>query len=224
MVLNYEEEEQKGIAAFYNGDRTVHVSFSKDHGKIAGIASINTNPLINPFCHAMMRNEHSICHDCYAVRALKEYRMNAVKQYTKNSMILSNTDVGVEGEPIVASKYCRINAFGELHNATHWLNIVKIVKANSHCKFSIFTKRMDLIQKCGVDIPYNLLVVYSNPKYNEPMMNVIPRDVDVVYNVVEGEDRINCDGKCIECLNCYDKLRMHNTIVYGNRKYRKKVY
>ena len=63
----------------------------------------------------------------------------------------------------------------------------------------------------GMDLPSNLILVYSNPTINKVMYKP-PRHFHKVFNNVEYEhktDEQNCTGqKCIDCMLCYN----HNDV------------
>lgn len=54
-------------------------------------------------------------------------------------------------------------------------------------------------------LPNNMIMVYSNPIIDK-IVKVPPKHFHKVFNVVRDADvKVNCAGKCINCLKCYKK-------------------
>ena len=154
----------------------------------------------------------------------------------RNSDALSQSILDDADIPFYIHAFMRINAHGELINDTHFRNIVLIARKNPHCTFALWTKRKDIVNRVayhednhkafanGMDLPNNLILVYSNPTINKVMYEP-PRHFHKVFNNVEYEhktDEQNCTGqKCKDCLLCY-KLDTTNTIVEKVKSYGKK--
>jgi len=186
------------------------------NGKMKGFVSINTSPMVNPFCQKMMKNQSVICSKCYNIRYMK-CRPNLKRPYEKNGRILSETILSEKDIPIFNERYVRLHSFGELLNANHLLNFVLIAKRNSNTIFVLWTKRKDIVHKNLKKIPKNLRLVYSSSRVNET--SSIPEGFHKVFTVFdkqfvkENNVPINCKKKCMECLICYDpksKVRIIN--------------
>ena len=188
-------------------------------GKLNNIQAINTNPLTNEFCKKMHASSNSniICTQCYSCSMLKAYRRNCVPAFENNSNIL-NAEMTPEMIPKFSKKndIVRIHAHGELLSMKHLLNLVDIIKATPDKTFSLYTKRIDLVDLVFdvLDKPDNLILVYSNPTIDKPLIE-IPKHFDKIFNVMKNTnlDKINCGGKnCDNCRNCYDKTK--DNIIY----------
>lgn len=180
------------------------IHITQGTGKMLGIVSINSSTLSNPFCQKMHENQALICARCYANQFEKAY--SSLRGYLEsNSHILSSAPLSDEDIPIIYQDVCRIHSFGELMNQTHFDNIVRIAIKNSHCLFTLWTKRLNLISP---NRPSNLNVIYSNPKLDSPI-STVPSGVDGIFNVVTAEYAIahniksNCPGHCRMCMKCY---------------------
>ena len=188
----------------------IHVS--KGSGKMEGIFSINTSTTNNKFCQQMAKTS-DICKGCYALRNEK-MRPNLVKALERNEELFTQKDFIPEEIPF---KVIRFHSFGELINRTHWNNIVKLVLVNPSTRFSLWTKRVNIIHAFlneGGIIPSNLTLIYSNPSLNSERKTP-PKGFHKVFNVFEskfikdnGID-INCGGKsCKDCMICYSDSKV----------------
>lgn len=165
-------------------------------GKMAGMWSWgNTSPLSNEFCMHIC----SFTNHCYAKR-LVMVRPNVNQAYTRNGTILS--------EPMRESLLSwapsgshRIQAFGELLNDAHWGNCIKLAICNPHAKFTIWTKRIDIIEKSDWQIPENLQVIASGSYLSNDLVKGYPTFI-VSKEPPEGK-YIICQGQCIKCQYCY---------------------
>jgi hypothetical protein len=171
------------------------LSISKGSGKMLGIPSINTNTLSNSFCQHAAKGK-GICSKCYSRKMLTTYRSTCIKNYEQNSHLLSTTLV----QPTRLNfAYFRFHSHGELINSTHFENFKRIALYNPQTTFALWTKRTDLIT---LPVPSNLILIYSNPTIDHIIQPPFP--FDKVFNVVKS-GQANCNGKCIECLQCYKK-------------------
>jgi len=185
------------------------IKISEMSGKLKGIEAINTNPLSNDFCKRMNScgNSNIICTECYSCSMLKAYRKNCVPAFERNSIALSTEELN-DIPKLKKNDIIRIHAHGELINDTHLNNIMKVVNAYPTKTFSLYTKRMDMIEKHFGNIkkPQNLILVYSNPKIDIPLLD-IPKHFDKVFNVCRTTnlDKINCGAaSCNTCRRCYN--------------------
>jgi len=196
---------------------TVHKSRKDEESKMDGIASINTNPKLNPFC-VKMRGKDTICKSCYSKRY--EYFPNMAKILNENTNILLDKSFTMNCVPnLNRYRYVRLHSFGELINSTHYKNILTIVKAYPNTTFTLWTKRKEIVQK--ETKPSNLILIYSSPKLNK--ISALPDKFDKVFTVFDKDKKdidINCQKKCIDCLKCYT---YNNTIFINEvKKYKKR--
>lgn len=180
------------------------IHITQGTGKMLGIVSINSSTLSNPFCQKMKDKPGLICGKCYARTYESIY--SALRGYLEsNSRILSSAPLSDEDIPVIYQDICRVHSFGELQNEMHLENICRIAIKNSHCLFTLWTKRLNLISP---NRPSNLNVIYSNPKLDSPI-SAVPLGVDGVFNVLTAEYAIshniksNCPGHCRMCMKCY---------------------
>ena len=188
-----------------------NIHLSKMTGKLDGLHAISTNTVTNKFCQKMnsSNKDNQICTICYSHNMLKSYRKNMQPALQRNSDALSQSVLDDADIPFYIHAFMRINAHGELINDTHFINIILIARKNPHCNFALWTKRKDIVNRVinlGYDLPNNLILVYSNPTINKVMYDP-PKHFHKVFNNVEYEHKtgeINCSGKCIECMLCYN--------------------
>lgn len=178
----------------------IHIT-KKFGGKLKGIVAINTNTLSNNFCKKMQRNKHNVCANCYAKDFLKTFRASCVAPFERNSKLLSKSLVKA---PFLNHSYVRFNAYGEIINDTHFINLCNIASANPATTFALWTKRKDVVKKLNRYIPDNMILIYSSPKMN--VKASLPKYFHKVFTVFSEEaEGINCTGHCTECLLCYTK-------------------
>jgi len=165
-------------------------------GKMAGMWSWgNTSPLSNEFCMF----ECSFANHCYAKRyCMIRPNMNAA--YTRNGEILSKPmkDNLLSWAPLGSH---RIQAFGELLNMQHWRNCKRLAELNPASKFTIWTKRIDLIESDGLNWPTNLQVIASGKYLSNDRIRGYP-----TFNVSKtppDNEIWKCQKQCIHCQYCY---------------------
>jgi hypothetical protein len=190
-------------------------------GKLAGIRSINTSPVDNPFCIKMSKNPNTICSKCYSIRMIESgYRKNCLPAWRRMGEILSSDLLDVSEIRPCKTDLIRFSSHGELINLTHLENLIQIAKVNSQSVCCLFTKRKDILSQLKQDIPANMLIVYSNPIIDHPLYTAdIPEKADKVFNVFtkkyaeENKIDINCGKKrCKDCLYCYTHRFTPNVI------------
>lgn len=142
------------------------------------------------------------------------------KNLASNTEILTTSIIDTEKLPFINAHSFRLEAFGDLNNATQVINYFNICKKNPFTMFALWTKNpfviMNAIRK-GYKKPENLIVIYSSPFIDtkatlESVQKNFPC-VDKVFTVYSSEDvasannaKINCGTRhCIECLQCYRK-------------------
>jgi hypothetical protein len=216
------------------------VMISKMHGKMEGVGSISTNPTENKFCRVMSQGSHrgkgrctgSVCRRCYSVSGLipgkdkskPAPRETSIAGLSRNSRLLSQQII--ENVPKIKQHFFRFSAEGELINEVHLLNLYKIARANPGVRFTLWTKRPDIVastaSKYGRSYPkpQNLHLIRSAPYLNTPVD--IPRGFEKVFTVYtpeylekHPEIKIICGAKsCVNCKVCYT----NNNIRYVSEK------
>ena len=197
------------------------------NGKMEDMNAISTNTLTNTYCITMhnadkhYKKSNVICKSCYSMKSFKGYLHKNTKLYQRNSDLLSKDIIEFKDIPVINSLYFRFHAHGELINEMHLINLCRICVANPKVTFSLWTKRLDILNKV-FDVrndgkPKNLKIIYSNPIINK-IVKTVPPLCDKVFNNVDKDkyvDEQNCTGrKCIECLTCYTDSPI-NVIVEG---------
>ena len=179
--------------------------WSKMSGKLIGIPALNTDTTSNKYCIKMSKTD-TICGSCYSWNMLKTFRKNSVPSFKRNSKFLSVEVHDPKYLLPVSSIIARFNGHGEIINEAHFINIINICKNQPNTTFTLWTKRKDIINKVCKDykLPKNLIMIYSNPVINTIMKKVPKHFHKVFNNVTNNSDKINCIGKCIECLKCYN--------------------
>jgi hypothetical protein len=129
---------------------------------------------------------------------LKSYRKNMQASLQRNSDLLSDRVLDQSELPTILDAFFRINAHGELINATHLENICRIAEHNPHCNVAVWTKRKDIVSRMFAKRakPSNLILIWSNPKVDAVVYDP-PKHFDRVFNNVSYEhkpDEQNCTG------------------------------
>ena len=185
------------------------VHISEMSGKMKYIDSINTNPLSNAFCEAMSKTD-AVCSKCYSRNMLKSFRANCEKPFEKNSQVLSSSIIPIEDLPIVNILFFRFSSHGELLNETHFLNLINIAKKNKSTTFSLWTKRVNIVNNVLANIkkPKNLILICSDPKIDGDCE--LPENFDKIFRVTNDDNNplVNCVGKCFDCRKCYTKNKI----------------
>ena len=181
----------------------IHVS--KLNGKLEDFQAISVNTLDNDFCRKMhkAKNDKIICTKCYSFNTLetKRFGTNLEKALQRNTDILSKP-LDVADVPFINASYFRFDAHGELLNDTHFKNYILIAKRNRHCNFALWTKRTDIVNRVAkeldVEMPFNLILVWSNPfidnvqwkppKYFHYVFNNVSDDENIIYKDTLSKD------------------------------------
>ena len=198
------------------------IKLSLMSGKLKGIDSINTSPLINSFCLNSAKNNKSICSECYSIKMLKTYRRSSNAAWIKNTKILSNKLLTLNqiANIKLEKDLVRFHSHGELTNFIHLQNFVNIAAFNNDKIFTLWSKRIDLINKfCDLNNkPTNLFFIYSSPLINKDLkFNKTLRNFDKIFRVFTAQKysslKLNCGSKnCINCKLCYS----NNQVKYIN--------
>ena len=182
---------------------------SRMSGKLKGLQGINTSPLTNPFCNSMQKSKgDNICKHCYSRKMVTTFRRNALPSWERNGNLLSTKIVGIDFPyPKLKGPLVRFNAHGELINGKHFINLCRIALKYPEIQFALWTKRKELIQQYPEAIPFNMEVVYSEPKIDD-LSTEIPEGFDKIFIVTSKKEHLSkgfpCHGKkCFECRECY---------------------
>ena len=199
---------------------TDKVKLSKMTGKLTGITGENTNPLTNEYCKKRNNSkcDNEVCKHCYSCYMLHTFRKSCINAFQHNTELLSKP-IKIDALPVIKTELCRVNAHGELINDAHLLNIINQCLKNPNTTFSLFSKRLGIINRVlkSVKKPNNLIIVFSNLKIDKPIMSLEHkafRHVDKIFNVVTSmptailllDNAIHfCKGKrCNTCKVCYE--------------------
>ena len=183
------------------------LELSTGSGKMKGMCSLNTDTTSNSYC-IRMKETDTICKSCYSWRLMK-FRTNMVPRFRENSEIISTQRLTGYDFPRPTTMEIRFNSHGELINELHLENLLVYAESYPRNTFTLFTKRKDLVNKVmeNRSKPSNCIFIYSNSKV-DLIKNSLPKYFDKVFNVVTKkyveQEKVNCFGKCVECLKCYN--------------------
>lgn len=195
-------------------------------GKMTGINSIGTSCANNPHCMKRRENKESVCSKCYADTYMK-MRKALKKRLEDNADVLTKRLLVDREIPVTNAAVFRFESFGDLYNAMHLENYVRICERNPFTHFGLWTKNTWILDEVfnakGIEKPENLSVIVSSPKLNEVVKFNKDKHwyVDHVFTVydkkfIEGNGiEINCGSRdCLGCQRCYHK----NDDFYVNEK------
>ena len=208
-------------------DVGLHIT-TNHNGKMDGMQSLSTSPLVNAQCNRNCTIEGSICKGvngkgCFSRKQTQVFP-TMEKPLAKNYEILTTRVLSIEELPIINALYFRFEAFGDLASETQVINFFRICEHNPKTNFALWTKNPLYIKKAiqnGYTKPKNLNILYSSLFVNKSydMENVKKRypfidKIFTVYDEKEAEDvPINCGArKCLKCRLCYEK----NSVEYIN--------
>ena len=162
--------------------QTLHIS--KGAFKLENINSISTNTLTNEYCIKQKDNKDIICGVCYSWKGLN-FRKSMINVLEKNSNLLSNSIIEWDNLPRIFDLYFRFSSHGELINEIHLENLNNICLKNPKTNFTLWSKRFDIVKKFydNNNKPSNLILIYSNPKFDKPL-NKLPKYFDKTFNNV----------------------------------------
>lgn len=193
----------------------------KHGGKMAGIHSLSTNSMLNPFCIAHQKIDGCICQHCYAVNLIKS-RPSMFIPLTINQLLLSNFIINPSILPVIDCDMFRFEAFGDLGNVFQVINFMNIARKEENQKImmALWTKNPVIIKRAFESMggtweenkPKNLQMVFSGFRINhdidiESLKKVFPF-IDRVFVVYSNESKaiINCGKRdCHGCKQCYLK-------------------
>ncbi len=178
-------------------------------GKLKGIPALNTSPLVNKFCLAMVKAKRAACAFCYSVAMLQSHRRNCGPKFAWNGEFLAErVHPGRYLPRPPAALYIRFHAHGELINTNHARNFLKICDLAPLTTFTLWTKRPALVNAAIKDHggkPSNLILIFSNDQeFNKAA--ALPPGFDKTFNNQTELNKgaaSNCFGACLDCLKCY---------------------
>lgn len=194
----------------------IHISTSMS-GKMEGIEALSTSCLCNHLCMARKNLKGSICESCFACATVSRYKALG-KCLESNYRVLTSRLLSESEAACVRfnSTLGRIEAFGDVANAVHPRNYLRIIKSNPQTNFGVWSKNPgywdEAIQAEGK--PSNVTMVLSSLFKNMPCKDYKAYSwVDYVFTVYtpdwlesngKDEDFINCGARdCTTCQRCY---------------------
>ena len=136
---------------------------------MSGMPAVTSSMLCNENCQALMNIKGSVCEKCYTKKYLSA-RPNSEKCYRENTELLSSSIIPTKQLPFINAALCRLESFGDITNATHLHNYINLIRKNSHCTFSLFTKNYTMVFNYFKEHkqPRNLSIVFSSLMLNTP--------------------------------------------------------
>ena len=184
-------------------------------GKMAGMPAITSSMLCNEYCERLREIPGTVCEKCYTLKYLQS-RPSVDKCYRENTELLTKSVIPIHQLPFINAAMCRLESFGDIINATHLQNYINLIKKNSHCIFSLFTKNYTVVFDYFKTHkqPKNLSIVISSLLLNQPFdINCLTETkltnvkIFTVYTKAYAKDKgvvINCGkNRCIDCRRCY---------------------
>ena len=186
-------------------------------GKMAGMPAITSSMLCNEYCEKLRAIPDTVCEKCYTLKYLQS-RPSVDKCYRENTELLTKSVIPLHQLPFINATMCRLESFGDITSATHLQNYINLVKKNSHCVFSLFTKNYQVLFDYFKvhKQPKNLSIVISSLLLNQPFdisflakTNLTNIKIFTVYTKAYAKGNsivINCGkNRCIDCRRCYTK-------------------
>lgn len=199
-------------------EKETGIRFTADHsGKMSGMISLSTSPLVNPVCQKRAQDPGSVCSHCYSV-TYNKLRRGLREKLEANTERLK-TVIPVDRMPLINAQAVRFEAFGDLYCTAQVINYFHLCERNPGVTFALWTKNpgfVDMAIKAGNAKPGNLVIILSSPELNkaydpERIRRVFPF-VDKIFTVYqkrfaqENGIEINCGARnCFECRRCYRK-------------------
>lgn len=205
-------------------DKAMRDMFCVNHsGKMNGMISLSTSPLMNARCKARAAsgNTDCICTHCYSCSMMDMYDALNLKLIANTEALTSEIIPGVNIPEVNETRhpYGRIEAFGDLVNEAQVINYISLIGCNPSTYWGWWTKNPDIIAEAlttgEYEIPENVNVIYSNPIIDKPIkltdIQKLYPFVKKVFNVFSSEDKarelgytINCGARhCMTCGLCY---------------------
>lgn len=195
--------------------KNIGVHITVDHNdKMAGMISLSTSNLINPFCKAHRACKGSICEKCYAHAQMNRFK-SMQPCMANNFNILTTQIIEKENLPIVNALVFRFESFGDIYNETQVINYFNICKVNPQTRFALWTKNPAIIERAiaqGHEKPENIIILLSSLYINQQADIEKWAFVDKIFTVYdektieEKQININCGARnCFTCQRCYRK-------------------
>lgn len=194
--------------------------FTTEHsGKMSGMLSASSSPIVNPRCAARAKQAGTICAHCFARRMI-EFYSGMASGLAYNSGLLSTVLLPVSVLPVINALYFRIEAFGDTMNARHAENYLRLIDNNADVNFAWWTKNPDYTAAALTahgNRPDNVTFIVSSPFINKAATVARFPWVDEVFTVYDDAHtdgiEINCGARhCLTCLRCY-RHRTHGGAV-----------
>lgn len=192
----------------------VHIT-ERMNGKMEGMMSLSTSPLLNPICQARRMNEGLVCAKCYADAMCRQMYPALAKVLETNTEILTTTEIPMKEWPLINAHAFRLESFGDVANPLQVRNYFNFCRRNPRTTFSVWTKNPEIyarVLESGVKKPKNLIIVLSSTMLNVQANAEKYPFVDKVFTVYEKSYAeknniiVNCGKrKCLSCMNCYTK-------------------
>ena len=184
-------------------------------GKMSGMPAITSSTLCNEYCNRLRATPGTVCEKCYTLKYLQS-RPSVAERYRENTELLTTGIIPIHQLPFINAAICRLETFGDIVNATHLQNYINLIKKNSHCMFSLFTKNYTVVFNYfkSHKQPKNLSIVISSLLLNQPfdvsfLADITLKNVKIftVYTKAYAQGNgvvINCGkNRCIDCQRCY---------------------
>ena len=213
MFNNPHKREEMMTPTLFKIRYGVHIT-EKMNGKMEGMPSLSTSPLLNPICQARRRCEGAICVKCYADAMCWRYG-GLAKVLEKNTEVLTSQEIPIEEWPLINAHAFRLESFGDVQNEIQVRNFFNFARRNRRTLFAVWTKNYPIyhdVIESGVKKPSNLILIISSPMINEEANLEACKYADKVFTVYDKEYAkafdivINCGKrKCLSCMQCYSK-------------------
>lgn len=176
----------------------------------ASIPSVNLPPIIT------CRPDAPCYHGCYAQHGnfvyskVKESLLNNLNAYKENPNLFFKM-IAEESKLNLAFRW---HSSGDIVDEKYLQGMCWVARKNPNTKYLCFTKKFELVNdyiSAKHKIPKNLTIVFSSWKdfvpenpYNLPTTWVyFPKEGENKYNDLIPKNAIPCNGKCPECLACW---------------------
>ena len=193
------------------------IAFHKS-GKIEDLFSVDSSASGCEFCSRMRKcaenNLLFICRGCYDF-AQEQYKINAKNRHALTAQILSTFEFTIDEMRMLGLfGLVRFNSSGDVVNAIHARNYVRMAYAHPETRFTLWAKNVQAVNIAFDDLgkPANMIFIQSSPligfpakrsRYADYTFTVYP-DKETTEKAIAG-GCMPCNGrKCKECgFACY---------------------
>lgn len=177
-------------------------------GKLTGFLAVNLNPITSNFCQTMQKKTDYVCQYCYSQAMISSFRKRCGPVFSQNAEQMKEPLEDWQIPRFMPTDVVRFLAHGDMDTDMQFRNFCLIAKTNPETKFTMWTKRKDIVAVNLVHIPANLRMIQSSR-----MLGTIDAPAfgfDAVFTVYEDgvsipEGMHLCHGKsCAECMYCYN--------------------